>query len=128
VQKMTGARLPVRGESAPAGELPGRQHRGQATFLDSSPTAAQAAGMARSLRVEYPGALYHVMARGNARAEREADRGRATFLTTTRAAPERRMARSLHRVCREFRVMRSRLTTEAAPHAWLDRGAGRRRA
>ena len=46
----------------------GKNHRGQSTYLDSSLRSRQKSHMARSLRIQYPGAFYHVMARGNGRA------------------------------------------------------------
>jgi hypothetical protein len=35
--------------------------------LDNLLRAASGGGMARSIRIEFPGAFYHVMARGNRR-------------------------------------------------------------
>ena len=46
--------------------------------------------MARPLRIEYPGAIYHITARGNARqAIYEDDIDRSTFLRTLQSVVER---------------------------------------
>ena len=47
------------------GQENGKQ--GQATIVDSPSREAEKEGMPRSIRLEYPGAFYHVMARGNRR-------------------------------------------------------------
>jgi putative transposase len=59
------------------------KNRGQSSNLDSLELADKVSSMARGVRIEYPGAFYHVMARGN---RREAifrnDADRQLFLKT----------------------------------------------
>ena len=45
------------------------RRRGQSTNLDWALAAIVDGGMARSVRIEFPGAYYHVMALGNRREE-----------------------------------------------------------
>jgi hypothetical protein len=44
-----------------------REERGQGSILDKNELKDRMRGMARSIRIEYGGAFYHVMARGNRR-------------------------------------------------------------
>ena len=46
---------------------PGKGERGQSTNLDRNPLTLQFGVNARQVRIEYPGAVYHEMARGDCR-------------------------------------------------------------
>ena len=48
-------------------QLQGESNRGQCANLDKLKLEESLSSMARSVRVEFPGAFYHVMARGNRR-------------------------------------------------------------
>ena len=70
--------------------LKGSRQRGQPFIIDIFALALEKRAMARAVRVEFAGAFYHVMARGD---RQEAivrdDADRATFLRTLGAASER---------------------------------------
>jgi hypothetical protein len=63
--------------------------RGQATLFDKTVRREEDRAMPRSIRIEYPGAFYHVMARGNRRGRIfKDDHDRRFFLKTLGEACE----------------------------------------
>jgi REP element-mobilizing transposase RayT len=63
--------------------MAGDELGGQATYLDRVAGSVLAQVMPRSLRIEYPGAFYHVMARGNRREAIYADDDDRRFFLKT---------------------------------------------
>jgi hypothetical protein len=64
--------------------LQGRPRVGQLTVCIGARSVLYTCGIGWPLRVEYPGAVYHVMARGHERAAIPGDRDREKFLFVAR--------------------------------------------
>jgi REP element-mobilizing transposase RayT len=75
---------------SPVGEHQGQEHQGQSLTIDRWPLVCWQSPMSRKVRVEFEGAVYHVMARGNERKPTfRDDRDRERFWDALREATER---------------------------------------
>jgi putative transposase len=82
-------------------ELVGNDQGVRSWFLNSISSYDKHPPMARPLRIEYPGALYHVTSRGNARQRIfQGDRDRILFLDTLKKVAER-----YHWLCHAYCLM-----------------------